>query len=134
MNILRDRARELLPVLFLGAFVFSMHPNGVVMRFGGPDGVSHYEYVAHYSMLPFGYGKWGPMITFLSTAVGTVLSVVLAISKKEKLLAAVRACGVVTIVSSVITLMLSGTMTMFGFVILFAAAAVVVVSCAAMKE
>lgn len=134
MNILRDRARELLPVLFLGAFVLSMHPNGVVMRFGGPDGIIHHEFVAHYSMLPFGYGNWGPMITFLSTAVGAVLSVVLAISKKEKLLAAVRTCGVVTIVSSLITLMLSGTMTVFGFVILVSALFGVVVSNAAMKE
>ena len=87
------------------------------MRFAyAPDSFTYVSY-PHYSRLPFGYGNWGPMITFVSSMAATVLSYVLVFSRKEKLFAWLRNLGIASIVGSAVSLMLSGTMNAVGFAI-----------------
>ena len=92
------RTAVLLPILFTFVFLLTLHPKGITMRFAyAPDAYTYVSY-PQYSMMPFGYGNWGPMIPFTSTVIATV--------------------GIVSIVGSAISLMLSGTMNMVGFTIL----------------
>ena len=112
------RTAVLLPILFTFVFLLTLHPKGITMRFAyAPDAYTYVSY-PHYSMMPFGYGNWGPMITFTSTVIATVQSYILVFTGKEKLFAMIRNYGIVSIVGSAISLMLSGTMNMVGFTIL----------------
>jgi len=87
------------------------------MRFAyAPDKFTYVSY-PHYSMMPLGYGNWGPMITFVSSLAATVLSYVLVFSGKEKFFAWIRNIAIISIVGSAISLMLSGTMNTVGFAI-----------------
>ena len=113
----RKRTSILLPVLFTMVFLLTLNPNGVTMRFAyAPDMFTYVSY-PHYSMMPLGYGNWGPMITFVCTVAATVLSFILVITQKEILFQWIRNVGIASIVGSGISLMLSGTMTAFGFAI-----------------
>jgi len=113
----RRRTIILLPVLFTMVFLLTLNPNGVTMRFAyAPDKFTYVSY-PHYSMMPLGYGNWGPMITFVSSLAATVLSYVLVFSGKEKFFAWIRNIAIISIVGSAISLMLSGTMNTVGFAI-----------------
>ena len=112
------RTAVLLPILFTFVFLLTLHPKGITMRFAyAPDAFTYVSY-PHYSMMPAGYGNWGPMITFICTVIATVQSYILAFTGKEKLFAMIRNFGIVSIAGSAISLMLSGTMNMVGFAIL----------------
>ena len=111
------RTAILLPILFTLAFLLTLHPKGITMRFAyGPDSFTYVSY-PHYHMMPAGYGNWGPMITFFATLIATVQSYVLLFTGKKKLFGMIRNFGIVSIVGSALSLILSGTMSAFGFAI-----------------
>lgn len=113
----RKRTAILLPILFTLVFLLTLHPKGVTMRFAyAPDSFTYVSY-PHYSMMPFGYGNWGPRITFFCTVIATVQSYVLFFTRKEKLFAMIRNFGILSILGSAISLMLSGTMNAVGFAV-----------------
>ena len=74
------------------------------------------------------------MITFLSTAAAAIFSFVLLLTKKEKYFVWVRNCGITAIVGCVISLMLFGTMTVFGMAILAITAVAVAFAYEAAKD
>ena len=113
----RKRTAILLPILFTLVFLLTLHPKGVTMRFAYAPDVFTYVSYPHYSTVPLGYGNWGPMITFTCTVMATVQSYVLLFTGKEKLFAMIRNFGIVSIAGSALSLMLSGTMSAFGFAI-----------------
>jgi len=114
----RKRTAILLPVLFTLVFLLTLHPKGITMRFAyAPDSYTYVSY-PHYSTMPLGYGNWGPMITFISTVIAGVQSYVLLFTGKEKLFGMIRNFGIVSILGSAISLMLSGTMNPVGFAVL----------------
>lgn len=111
-------------VLSAAAFLLTLHPRGVAMRFaGGPD-ETFYDWFCYWSLIPMGYGNWGPIITAVCTALSTVLAAVQRITGKLKLYRWLRNCGIVAVIGNTLSLMLFGTMTVFGIVILILMAAV----------
>ena len=114
----KRRTAILLSVLFTLVFALTLHPKGITMRFAyAPDAYTFVSY-PHYSTMPMGYGNWGPMITFVCTVIATVQSYVLVFTGKEKLFGMIRNFGIVSLVGSAISLMLSGTMNAIGFAVL----------------
>lgn len=66
MSRLKGWLLALLPaaVLALGAL-----PNSVVMRFANYQGEPYMRFYPYYSLMPLGYGNWGPMLTMVLSAV-----------------------------------------------------------------
>ena len=94
------RTAVLLPVLFTVVFLLTLHPKGITMRFAyAPDAYTYVSY-PHYSMMPLGYGNWGPMINFFCTVIAAVQSYALVFTGKKKLFAMIRNFGIVSIVAA----------------------------------
>lgn len=64
-----------LPLLIfpIAALILELLPNGVVLRFANPDGEPWRRTYSYFSMMPFGYANFGPLITAILTCVLLVL-------------------------------------------------------------
>ena len=63
-------------VLTLVALIFELLPNGVVLNFANPEGEPWRRTYSYFSMMPFGYANFGPLITAILTCVLLVLVVI----------------------------------------------------------
>ena len=63
-------------VLTLVALIFEFLPNGVVLNFANPEGEPWRRTYSYFSMMPFGYANFGPLITAILTCVLLVLVVI----------------------------------------------------------
>lgn len=118
-TILRKRKVRLRPRTFLllggaalaGAFVLELLPLGVVMRFAkGPNELFPPEYYSYFSLLPFGYGDFTPLLTGMLT-VAALVSAALALvlrGRSEKLRNAAFICASLALLLSLVPLFLSG--------------------------
>ncbi len=81
----RRLTNALLILLPLSAVVLLALPNCICMRFANPNGPV-YEYVSGFSMLPPGYGNWGPMLAGITALVLVVLAVWNWVKSREKVI------------------------------------------------
>ena len=66
----------LLSVFCLTVFILELLPYGVVLNFANPDGEPWRRTYSYFSLTPFGYANFGPLITAILTCVLLVLVVV----------------------------------------------------------
>lgn len=72
----RKILNSLLMILPLIAVLLTNQPNCVMMKFAAPyPEQAHIEYCSGFSMLPVGYGNWGPMLTGIISLVLEILGV-----------------------------------------------------------
>ena len=113
----RKKTAILLTLLSAAALALTFHPQGVVMNFMGENGEKFPFYYPHWSLMPMGYGNWGPLITAASAAAAAVCSAVQLFVKKANLLKWIRSCGIAAILGGGLNCLLGG-MTIYGTVIL----------------
>ena len=81
------KRKSLLDILLVAlpavAVLLSALPVCVRMRFGNPEGADYIHYYSGFSMMPAGYGNWGPMLTGILSAVLTLRGI-LHVSRKDK--------------------------------------------------
>ena len=65
--------KSLFVVLPLVALILELLPNGVVLNFANPEGEPWRRTYSYFSMMPFGYANFGPLITAILTCVLLVL-------------------------------------------------------------
>ena len=63
----------LLSFLAVMALVFELLPNGVVLRFMNPDGEPWTQTYSYFSLVPYGYANFGPLIAAVLTCVLIIL-------------------------------------------------------------
>lgn len=86
----------------IAALVLEMLPNGVIMWWAAPPGEPQKSsFFSYFSLFPFGYAHFSPLITAVMTAAVTVLTVIAVIigrkeNKRPKLKNALFICLVVT--------------------------------------
>ena len=68
--------KSLFVVLPLVALILELLPNGVVLNFANPEGEPWRRTYSYFSLTPFGYANFGPLITAILTCVLLVLVVV----------------------------------------------------------
>ena len=66
----------LLSIFCLTVFVLELLPYGVVLNFANPEGEPWRRTYSYFSLTPFGYANFGPLITAILTCVLLVLVVV----------------------------------------------------------
>jgi len=69
--------------LLLSALVLEILPYGAVLNFANPEGESWRKTYSYFSMIPYGYGDFGPLITALLTCVLLVIIVLSILLKKD---------------------------------------------------
>lgn len=69
--------------LLLSAVVLEILPYGAVCNFANPEGPPHRVTYSYFSMIPYGYGDFGPLITAILTCVLLVILVLSLLLKKD---------------------------------------------------
>ena len=69
--------------LLLSALILEILPYGAVCNFANPDGEPWRKTYSYFSMIPYGYGDFGPLITAILTCVLLVIIVLSILLKKD---------------------------------------------------
>lgn len=69
--------------LLLSALVLEILPYGAVLNFANPEGESWRKTYSYFSMIPYGYGDFGPLITAILTCILLVIIVLSILLKKD---------------------------------------------------
>lgn len=92
-------------VLTLVALIFELLPNGVVLNFANPEGEPWRRTYSYFSMMPFGYANFGPLITAILTCVLLVLVVIYLFKPRKGLNTAILNVAGFAIAASLLPLM-----------------------------
>lgn len=96
----------LLPVI---AIILELLPHGAVLNFARPamDGsIGRFrETYSYFSLMPFGYANFGPLLTAVLTCILLVMGVMYAWLKKEAFKKAIKVVAGVAVVASLMPLM-----------------------------
>lgn len=95
------KTRFLLLVCPVTSLILELLPWGAVLNFGQPDGEPIRQTYSYFSLTPFGYANFGPLITAVLSCVLLVLSITAAIRPVQRLW---RANGNVAIVAALVSL------------------------------
>lgn len=96
------KKRFLLLVCPVTSLILELLPWGAVLNFGQPDGEPIRQTYSYFSLTPFGYANFGPLITAVLSCVLLVLSIAAVIRPVQRLW---RANGNVAIVAALVSLM-----------------------------
>ena len=76
------KKKWLLMILPVAVIVLECLPYGAVLNFAGPEGETFRETYSYFSLVPFGYANFGPLLTALLTCAAAVLLGVCLLRKK----------------------------------------------------
>lgn len=63
-------------LLPIATIVLEIIPYGAVLNFGSPDGLTRRETFSYFSLMPFGYANFAPLLTSIATCVVIALLIV----------------------------------------------------------
>lgn len=69
--------------LLISALVLEILPFGAVCNFANPEGEPFRKTYSYFSMIPYGYANFGPLITALLTCVLLVIIILSILLKKD---------------------------------------------------
>jgi hypothetical protein len=69
--------------LLLSALVLEILPYGAVLNFGNPEGDTWRKTYSYFSLSPYGYANFGPLITAVLTCVLLIILVLSLLLKKD---------------------------------------------------
>jgi hypothetical protein len=69
--------------ILLCALVLEALPYGAVCNFGNPEGESFRETYSYFSLIPYGYANFAPLITAVLTCVLLLIIIIAVIFKKD---------------------------------------------------
>ena len=69
--------------LLLSALILEILPCGAVCNFANPEGESWRKTYSYFSMIPYGYGDFGPLITAILTCILLVIIILSILLKKD---------------------------------------------------
>lgn len=67
----------------LAALILEILPYGAVLNFGNPEGEPFRKTYSYFSMMPYGYANFGPLITAILTCIMLVIIVISILIKKD---------------------------------------------------
>ena len=69
--------------LLLSALVLEILPYGAVLNFANPEGDTWRKTYSYFSLIPYGYANFGPLITAVLTCVLLIIIILSIILKKD---------------------------------------------------
>ena len=69
--------------LLLSALILEILPYGAVCNFANPEGEPWRKTYSYFSMIPYGYGDFGPLITAILTCILLVIIILSILLKKD---------------------------------------------------
>ncbi|MBR5453686.1 MAG: hypothetical protein IKV54_06370 [Clostridia bacterium] len=90
------------------AIVLELLPYGAVMRFANPEGDAFRRTYSYFSLLPFGYANFGPLLTAILTSALAVLSLIFIFRDATGIRVAVLTVSALSAVTSSLPLLMFG--------------------------
>jgi len=110
--------KSLFVILPLVALILELLPYGVVLNFANPDGEPWRRTYSYFSLIPFGYANFGPLITAILTCVLLVLVVVYLFKSHKGLNIAIMNVSGFATATSLLPLMLGFSyITVIGMIV-----------------
>ena len=95
------KKKYFLPILAAAALLLEALPYGAVLNFANPEGEPVRRTYSYFSLTPFGYASFGPLITAVLTSVLFVLAVIYYFKSTEKMLKIIKIIAFLALVSSI---------------------------------
>ncbi|MBO5701160.1 MAG: hypothetical protein J6S71_01850 [Clostridia bacterium] len=77
------KKKIILLCILIAALVFEALPNGVVIYYANPEGDPFRETYSYFSLTPYGYANFAPLITAILTCVLLLVVIISFINKKD---------------------------------------------------
>ena len=87
-----------IPVVLL---LLEILPYGVVLNFATPEGEPFRKTFSYFSMVPFGYAVFGPLITAILSCVLLLLCIAFCFKERKGILSAITVLSAIALVSAV---------------------------------
>lgn len=94
-------------VLPIAAIVFELLPSSAVLHFAGPD-YSMKETYPYFSLTPFGYANFGPLICAVMTVAVLILGTVYLLTKRRGFFKAAWAAAIIAFAASILPVLMFG--------------------------
>ena len=108
------RIKILLFVLSAISLVLELLPNGVVLLFGNPEGEPWRQTYSYFSLVPYGYANFGPLIAGILTIILVVLTGIGLFRLTNGLQKGIRILSLLATVASISPALLGMTITPVG--------------------
>ncbi len=106
----------LLPLLPVAVLALGALPNSVSMRFANYQGEPYVRFYSFYSLMPLGYGNWGPMLTMALSSVLLAVCIWNAIKPSRPRLKLTALLALIALLASLLNLLFQ-EMTPIGWII-----------------
>ncbi len=87
-------------VLLLVTLIMEILPYGAVLFFGNPEGSDWRYTYSYFSLTPFGYAVFGPLITGIITCALMLLSIIVLFKNSKKLSKTIFVFGCIAVLAS----------------------------------
>lgn len=122
-------------VLPIVTLILEILPFGAVLNFGNPEGEPIRQTFSYFSLTPFGYANFAPLLTAILTCVILVMLVIYYISENYRLAVALRYITGACIVLSLCPLIFGiSYFSVLGFLITLSLTAELLLLCFAVKK
>lgn len=86
------------------AIILETLPTGVVLLFANPEGEPWKSTFSYFSLTPFGYANFGPLITSLLTCIILLLSLISLFNRKNKIISIIKYLSAISVITSLMPL------------------------------
>jgi len=95
------KKKYLMLILTVAALILELLPYGAVLSFANPEGESFRRTFSYFSLTPFGYASFGPLLTALMTSALLVLSTVYCFKSTVKMLKIIKIVAFLGVIFSI---------------------------------
>ncbi len=102
------KKKDLMLILTVVTFILELLPYGAVLNFANPEGETFRRTFSYFSLTPFGYASFGPLLTALMTSALLVLSTVYCFKSTVKMLKTIKIIAFLGLIFSISPFFMGG--------------------------
>lgn len=95
------KKKYLMPLLLVAALILEILPYGAVLNFANPEGEPFRRTYSYFSLVPFGYASFGPLLTALMTSALLIIAVIYCFRSSQKLLKTIKIIAFLALIASI---------------------------------
>ncbi len=95
------KKKYLMLILTVATLILELLPYGAVLNFANPEGEPFRRTFSYFSLTPFGYASFSPLLTAVMTSALLVLSAVYCFKSTIKMLKTIKIIAFLALISSI---------------------------------
>lgn len=90
-----------MPLLLAATLILEILPYGAVLNFANPEGEPFRRTYSYFSLVPFGYASFGPLLTALMTSALLIIAVIYYFKSTNGLLKSIKIIAFLALIASI---------------------------------